>query len=311
VPPGPPTIASALREGSRALRLAGVREPALEAERLLRHVLGWERSRLLASPEDVLDDRSREAYEALLAERARRRPLQHILGASHFWRQELLVTPDVLVPRPETEVLVEACLDLVRGMERPIVVDVGTGSGCIALALAAERPDATVHATDISEAALAVAGENARRLELRGRVEFHLGDLLEPVAASHGRIDLVVSNPPYVDASEIDALEPEVRDHDPRLALVPPGGDRYEIYSRLARQAATALRPGGHLAVEIGAGMAERVGALFETAGLIPAAPVPDLAGIARVMTARRPQARPRSQTPDGNGGLTPRSTLC
>ena len=148
------------------------------------------------------------------------------------------MTPDVLIPRPETELLVEAALELLRAAARPVIADVGTGSGCIALALAAEREDAEVHATDLSEAALAVARDNERRLGLEGRVAWQLGDLLEPVAAAiRGRVDLVVSNPPYVDQAERDSLAPEVRDHEPELALFPPG-DALSVYRRLVPAAA-------------------------------------------------------------------------
>lgn len=269
------------------LAAARVRDAGLDAELLLRHVLGWDRARLIASPGHRLGAAERDRFEALVAERARRRPLQHLVGTAHFWRHEFRVSPDVLVPRPETERLVETALALLAPLRDPIVVDVGTGSGCIALSLAAERPDAAIHATDISERALAVARETARRLGLEGRVAFHQGDLLEPIRHLAGQVDLVVSNPPYVDASEIDGLDPEVRDHDPRLALVPPSGDRYEIYRRLAGEAAHVLRPGGHLAVEIGAGMGAGAAAILEAA-LGPVVTATDLAGIVRVLSASR-----------------------
>lgn len=281
------TAAEALVAATRVLTKAGVRDAGLDTELLLRHVLGWDRARLIASPGHRLGAAERERFEALVAERARRRPLQHLVGTAHFWRHEFLVSPDVLVPRPETEILVETALSLLKPLRDPIVVDIGTGSGCIALSLAAERPDAIVHATDISERALAVARENGSRLGLGNRVVFHHGDLLAPVAHLASRIDLVISNPPYVDGSEIEGLEPEVRDHDPRLALVPPSGDRYEIYRRLAGEAAHVLKPGGHLAVEIGTGMADGVSAILEAA-VGPVVMATDLAGIVRVLSASR-----------------------
>jgi release factor glutamine methyltransferase len=165
---------------------------------------------------------------------------------------------------------------------------VGTGSGCIALSLAAERPDGVYHATDISADALAVARENARRLGIEDRVRFHEGDLLEPVASLARGVDLIACNPPYVDAAELPQLEPEVRDHEPRAALVPPG-DRYSVYRRLAPQAASLLRAGGLLVVEVGQGMAEEVVAICGGAGLEPLPPVSDLAGIPRMVVARQP----------------------
>ena len=166
-------------------------------------------------------------------------------------------------------------------------MDVGTGSGCIALSLAAERPDAEVHAIDISEPALDVARENARRLGLEGRVAFHHGDLLEPVAHLAGRIDLVVSNPPYVDPADRESLAPEVRDHEPALALFPPG-DPLSLYRRLARASASSLRPGGWLVVELGQGQAASVQAACRDEGLVPTRLDHDLAGIPRCLTARR-----------------------
>jgi release factor glutamine methyltransferase len=221
-------------------------------------------------------------------ERARRRPLQHLTGCQWFWKHEFTVTADVLVPRPETELLVEAGLALLRDVESPRIVDVGTGSGCIALSLAAERPDAEVHATDISGPALAVARENALRLGLEARVTFHLGDLLEPMTHLAGEVDLVVSNPPYVDSMELAGLAPEVREHDPKEALVPPG-DRASVYRRLGPEAAELLRPGRWLGVEIGQGMSDEVSQALRPAGLRVERVVPDLAGIPRALIAVRP----------------------
>jgi release factor glutamine methyltransferase len=218
--------------------------------------------------------------------RASREPLQYILGTQAFWKHDFLVTPAVLIPRPETELLVETSLELLKDVERPLIVDVGTGSGCIALSLAFERPDAEVHATDISEPALEVARENARRLGLEGRVAFHLGALLDPVAHLSGTIDLIVSNPPYVDPAERDTLAPEVRDHEPGTALFTP--DPLCVYRALVLGAVVALRPGGCLAVELGQGLAEPVAALCLSVGLQPRPPGTDLAGIPRALTARR-----------------------
>ena len=281
------TVSSALREAEGRLRSAGVSDPALDAELLLRHVLGWDRATLVARASEELPPAEAVRFRAAVDERARRRPLQHIVGTQAFWRQTFLVSPDVLVPRPETEVLVEQALERLGGRTAPVIVDVGTGSGCIALSLAAERPDAEVLATDLSPAALAVAAENARRLGLQTRVAFHAGDLLEPLAGRRGRVDLVVSNPPYVDPAELAALSPEVRDHEPRAALVaadPP----YGIYERLAAQSAAILGPGGWLVVEVGQGMAEGVAERFRAAGLEVSGITRDLAGIPRAVTARR-----------------------
>ena len=281
------TVSSALRQAERRLREAGIEAAAIDAEVILRHVLGWDRAAVIARGADDLPAAAQERFLALVEQRAARRPLQHLTGTQAFWRHEFLVTPDVLIPRPETEVLVEAALELIRGRQAPVVVDVGTGSGCIALSIAAERPDAVVHAVDVSPAALAVARENARRLGLGGRVEMHEGDLLQPVARLGGRVDLVLSNPPYVDPGQIPSLSPEVRDHEPRGALLAPGPP-HGIYPRLAAEACRVLRPGGSLAVEVGAGMAESVAQTFRRAGLAGVESRPDLAGIPRVVSGRR-----------------------
>jgi release factor glutamine methyltransferase len=275
-------------EAADRLRAAGVPSPELDAEALLRHVLGWDRATLMAEAVTPLTPNAemRAQFERLVAERATRRPLQHLTGRQWFWRHEFLVTPDVLIPRPETELIVEEGLRRLRDKASPVVVDVGTGSGCIALSLAAERRDAEVFGIDLSPAALTVAAENARRLGLEGRVRLLEGDLLAPVVALHGSIDLLASNPPYLDAR--DALAPEVRDHEPALALFPPG-DALSVYRRLVPQAATALGPGGTLLLEVGLAMADDVAHLCEAAGLRVDRILPDLQAIPRTVVARRP----------------------
>lgn len=279
------TVAEALRLAATRLLGAGVPDSAWDAEALLRHVLGWDRAKVVAESPSLLPPDAEGRFFALVEQRARRRPLQHLTGTQHFWRHEFLVGPDVLIPRPETELVVEAALDLLRDVRAPLIVDVGTGSGCIALSLAAERPDAEVHAVDISPAALAVAEENARRLGLEGRVRLHLGDLLEPLVGLAGRIELVASNPPYVDAAE--NLAPEVRDHEPALALFPPADVR-SVYRRLAPQACGLLRAGGWLVVEVGKGMEGEVGRLCEEAGLAVERVIPDVQSIPRALVTRR-----------------------
>ena len=248
---------------------------------------GWDRATVLSRPTHEVEPETLERFRSLTQARAQRRPLQHLTETQAFWRHEFLVNPDVLIPRPETELLVEAGLESLRDTARPTVVDVGTGSGCIALSIAAERSDAALHAIDISPAALAVARENARRLGLSDRVHFHEGDLLEPVPSLAGAIDLVVSNPPYVDPDEVASLAPEVRDHEPALALFAPR-DRYSVYRRLAPAAARALRPGGYLMLEVGLGMADEVCRICESSGLQVGQVLDDLQGIPRAIVARR-----------------------
>jgi release factor glutamine methyltransferase len=279
------TVDQALELAIPRLRAGGVTHPPLDAELLLRHVLGWDRASILARGDEGLSPRDEARFFYLVAARARRRPLQHLTGTQAFWRHEFLVGPAVLIPRPETEVLVEAALGLLVGTA-PRVIDVGTGSGCIALSLAAERPDAMVVATDLSAAALAVARENASRLGLAGRVRFVRGDLLDAFRSGPW-FDLVVSNPPYVEEAEWRDLAPEVREHDPRSALVPHGGVE-ALYGRLLDGAARVLRPGGTVAVEVGLGRSAAVAAQAAEAGFESARTLRDLQGIPRVILATR-----------------------
>jgi release factor glutamine methyltransferase len=279
-------VADALERAALRLGAAGVADARLDAELLLRHVRGWDAAALILGMREDLPDAARAAFERLVDARAMRVPLQHLTGEQAFWRHVFRVTPDVLVPRPETEHLVEATLDAVRDRTRPRIVDVGTGSGCIALSLAAERPDAIVHAVDLSPAALAVARDNAQRLDLADRVRFHQGDLLGP-AAAEAPFDVIASNPPYVGVDELASLAPEVRDHEPRMALTPPG-DRASIYRRLADAAPGHLVADGLLIVEIGQGMEGEVARALKDAGLEVVRVVPDLQGIPRTVVARR-----------------------
>ena len=279
------TAAALLEDAAAALAAAGVSSPGWDAERLLRHVLGWDRAALVARPDRLVPEPDAERFRALVARRAAREPLQYILGTQAFWKHDFLVTPAVLIPRPETELLVETSLELLKGVERPVVVDVGTGSGCIALSIAAERPDAEVHATDISEPALEVARENARRLGLEGRVRFHHGNLLEPLSGLEVHVHLVVSNPPYVDPAERDTLAPEVREHEPETALFAADAKAYP--ARLATAARKVLRPGGSLVLEIGIGLEAAVNEALVGGGLCPTGQRRDLAGVVRALVCR------------------------
>jgi release factor glutamine methyltransferase len=284
---GATSTAPLLHEAGATLAAAGVEAPSWDAERLLRHVLAWDRATLVTRPQAEVSPDAAARFRDLVQKRSTRVPLQHLTGSQAFWKHDFLVTSDVLVPRPETELLVETSLALLHDLPRPVIVDVGTGSGCIALSLACERPSATLLATEISAPALAVARQNARRLGMEGRVSFHLGDLLTPVLSLTSGVDLVVSNPPYVDPIDRDGLAPEVRDHEPAAALFatePPPG----IYERLARQAARVLRVGGRLLVEIGCGQEAAVTGALERGGLAASATYPDLRGIVRAILALR-----------------------
>jgi release factor glutamine methyltransferase len=276
-----------LRESARAalervrdvLAAAGCDTPRVDAELLLAHVLGTTRSGVAADPERELTATESEELARLVARRARREPLAYVLGEWGFRRLTLAVDARVLVPRPETEVLVERCLVALVDVAEPRVLDVGTGSGAIALAIADEHPGARVTALDASPGALAVARENASRTGLG--VELLEHDLFEGLPP--GPWDLVVSNPPYVRPDEIDALAAEVRDWEPRAALV--GEVATEA---IARGAARVLRTGGSLVLEVAEGDAGRVGRLLRELGYAHVVVACDLAGRERVVEGVR-----------------------
>ena len=269
------TVAGAVPQATARLARAGVESPAVDAEILLAHVLGTTRSALRADRGRELDIEEREALGRLLARRATREPLAYVLGEWGFRRLTLAVDARVLVPRPETEIVVERCLARLAGLEEPRVLDVGTGSGAIALAIADEHPGARVTGMDASGDALAVARENAARVGLA--VELVEADLFAGLPA--GPWDLVVSNPPYVAPDEIESLEPEVRDWEPREALVGEGATE-----AIAEGARAVLRPGGALVFEVADGEAARVSALLGDLGYADVMATKDLTGRDRVV---------------------------
>jgi release factor glutamine methyltransferase len=282
------TVREAIARGARLLDEAGVPNPAWDAELLLRHVLGWSRADVVADEGESLDPSQVERLEGLLRMRAGRRPLQYLTGTQAFWRHDLVVTPDVLIPRPETELLVETVLQLHAREAAPLIMDVGTGSGCIALALAAELPRARILATDVSAAAVAVADANLRRYGLRHRVTLVVADLLGPFRRLERRVDVIACNPPYVAREGAAVLMPEVRDHEPSLALFPPG-PADSIYRRLIGEASLLLAPQGAVVVELGLGLEGPVRAICEENGLVVTDVRLDLQGWARTLTARSP----------------------
>ncbi len=263
--------------------------PRMAAETLLMHVLGRDRTFVIAHPEFALTDFQATAFSDAVARRASGIPLQYITGHQEFWRLDFLVSPAVLIPRPETEHLVEAAVAKVRALQiaKPRIVDVGTGSGCIVLALASELSEAELSAADISLDALAMAQENASRLRLADRVQFRQSDLLGAFAGE--KFDMVVSNPPYVGRQEWEKVQKEVREHEPDVAVF--AGERgIEIYGRLIPEARTALRPGGWLMMEIGYSMEAAVLELMREWDEVGS--IPDLQGIPRVVVGRRPAAK-------------------
>ena len=262
-------------------------EAGRDAEVLLAHVLAIDAARLHTQPGTPVEAAAAERYRALVARRAAREPLQHLTGIQEFWSLRFEVTPAVLIPRPETEGLVEAFLRLNRAPD-PIVMDIGTGSGCLAVVAAREVPGARVYAGDLSEAALAVARRNAAAHGVAARIDFRLGDLFEPFrgAGLDGRVDFILTNPPYVANGDLPRLMTEVRDHEPRAALAAgPGG--LDVQSRLAREAPGFLKPGGHLLAEVGLGQEPALRALYAGQPRLDlVAVLPDLAGIPRVLIA-------------------------
>jgi release factor glutamine methyltransferase len=243
-------------------------------------VLGLTRSGLYSS-DRLLSDDDRARLEELVSRRRAREPLAYVLGEWGFRRLMLNVDARALVPRPETEVVVERCLAHLEGVAEPRILDVGTGSGAIALALADEVPDAQVVAVDLSEDALALARENLARADVSGRVELRRGHLLAGLA---GPFDLVVSNPPYVPAAEYDSLQPEIRLYEPYGAVVGDG-----VWKQIAREARRALTSGGRLVLECGDAQAAEVSAGLTALGYEDVLATPDLAARDRVVEGRRP----------------------
>jgi len=235
----------------------GIPNPRVDAELLLAHVLECQRIALYTDHEKVISEKLLAKFKSLLERRAKREPLQYILGETEFWGLKFKVTPDVLIPRPETELLVEEAL---KFKDSKSILDIGTGSGCIAVSLAKHLPETKLVATDISKEALEVARENAETHALADRIEFVLADIAPwRVFQSEGRtFDLIVSNPPYIDEREMNSLQPEVRDFEPRGALV-AGRGGLEIVEKILAEAMTFLRPEGLLLLEVGEGQAEKL----------------------------------------------------
>jgi release factor glutamine methyltransferase len=284
-----PTLRDAIQRGAVRLSEAGIESSALDAEVLLRHTLQLEREEFYLRLHERLNPSGRDAFEKLLERRAAREPLAYITGEKEFWSLDFLVTPAVLIPRPETELLVELALDyageLARG-RRIKILDIGTGSGAIAVSLAKHLPESEVWAVDMASAALAIARANAERHNVEERMRFLRGDLFDALDGTGVRFDLIVSNPPYIRTAELAGLAPEIRDWEPLTAL-DGGADGLDCYRRLIGAAPLHLNEGGRILLEIGADLAEAVVGLFAGAGGYgPAGVQRDYAGRDRVVTA-------------------------
>jgi release factor glutamine methyltransferase len=297
------SLFAALRDGIAQLEREKVPSAGLAAEMLLMHVIVRDRAWIYAHPETELDPAQREKYFSLIARRANGEPTQHLTGHQEFWGLDFEVTRDVLIPRPETEHVIEVSLERLgltaepgspRRNEKFRIADVGTGSGCIAIALAHEFPSASIFATDISATALEVARRNAARHEVSDRIEFAECNLLDkffhqlPATGLQPTLfDLIVSNPPYIGRWEESTLAREVREHEPDAALY--GGEiGTEIYAPLLTQAAALLKPGGLLILELGHTSAVHVSKLFASSEWTALKITNDLAGIPRVASASR-----------------------
>jgi release factor glutamine methyltransferase len=281
------TVAQTRRALTRQFRDAGIGSPELDARVLIGHVLGLDHAGLIAAAAQPVLAADLERVESVARRRLAGEPVARITGTREFWGLPFIVTPDVLVPRPETETVVETALALI-GPDRtagPRVLDMATGSGAILLALLSELPNARGAGTDIDQPALGVARRNAVQLGLEDRAQFIVSNY---GSAINGRFDLVVSNPPYIATSQVATLERDVRDYDPRLAL-DGGPDGLSAYRAIVADAVRLLAPGGSLVLEIGQGQENDVARLLTSAELVLAGePRRDLAGIARVLAARR-----------------------
>ncbi len=283
------TIGQALRRAAEELAAAGVETPGLDSRLLLAWTLKARREDLAREPERPLTGRERLIFDKAVSLRALRRPLPYITGEQWFYGRPFKINRAVLIPRPETELLIETALALTEGVPAPRFADIGTGSGCLAVTLAAERPGAYIWATDLSADALNVARKNAARQGVLERLTLLRGDLLAPLPR-HTLFDVIVSNPPYITEIESSGLQPEVRDYEPALALTglpgATGPDGTLLHRRLLDEAPASLRPGGRLLLEVGQGQAEAVAEHARTRGYTEVAVLDDLGGIGRVVSA-------------------------
>lgn len=298
------TVLKLLRWTTGYLEKRGVISPRLEAERLLGKALGLNRIQLYLNHDRPLYSEELARFKPLLLKRAKGFPLQYVLGETEFFALPFWVHPPVFIPRPETEALVEAVLERVKGNDL-LIADICTGVGNIAIALARNLHRAEVFAVDISRKSISLARRNARRNGVSGKIRFFLGDLLDPLwgMGLSGKLDAIVSNPPYIPTEELESLPQEVRHEDP-LAL-DGGEDGTVFHRRLAKESGHFLKPGGLLAMEVGAGQAEKVAGILRRYGWKGIEVLQDLSGIGRVVIGRRDESRGDSIHPDRQAHFT------
>ncbi len=283
------TLTEALAYASAELATADIDTPRFDAQLLLAWTLKARREDIAREPERVLTEREQIIFEKAVSLRALRRPLPYITGEAWFYGRAFKINRAVLIPRPETEILAELALEACRGIQHPQIADIGTGSGCLAVTLAAERSDAEVWATDLSADALKEARKNVVRYRLTDRISLLHGDLLGPLPNGL-RLDIIISNPPYVTEDEIAGLQPEVRDYEPRLALSglgdAAGADGTALHRRILAEATPFLKPGGRVLLEVGLNQAKLVAEIARTLGYTDVIVTADYAQIGRVVSA-------------------------
>lgn len=282
------TVSEVIQRSTEYLAQKGVDSPRYNIEEMLAHVLQLPRLQLYLNFERRLADREIEALRALVKRRGQREPLQHILGTASFCGLEIAVNRSALVPRPETELLAERAWQFLASFSGPVTcLDFGTGTGCLAIALAVKVPSAVVHALDVSSDSLALARENAARHQVAERVQFHCGDGFAGLPSGI-QFDLIVSNPPYIPTADLDSLQPEVRDHDPRAAL-DGGPDGLDFHRRLAQESEPWLKPGAAIMLEFGDNQADSIRDIFSAQKWIVEAVEEDYSRRPRIFVARRP----------------------
>ncbi|HXV83019.1 MAG TPA: peptide chain release factor N(5)-glutamine methyltransferase [Candidatus Binatia bacterium] len=281
----PPSIRNALSWGAQVLRQAGIENGRLDAEVLLRHVLEMEKERLYSSTETLMSTGQEAKFRELVLRRARREPVTYITGHKEFWSLDFMVSPGVLIPRPETELLVEIALQYI-GRSSVKILDLGTGSGAISVCIAKEKSAAEIVAVDVSRVALDTARVNAARHGVAGRIRFLLGDLFAPVKPLREIFDVIMSNPPYIRTGELSTLAPEISEWEPMTAL-DGGADGIEAYRRIIGEGHEYLAPAGAIVLEIGSDMVPAVTELFNRSGCYgPPSVYQDYAGKDRVIAA-------------------------
>ena len=279
------TVLEAINKGAEFLTRKGIESPRLQSELLLAHILNLPRLRLYLQFERQISEAQANEFREMLVRRGNHEPLQHIVGATSFCGMPIIVTPAVLIPRPETEVLAEQAWTFLNSIQgETTFADLGTGSGCLPIAIAAHAKKSRGVTVDISKVALEVARQNVEQNQLADRIELREGNFLAALQPAE-RFDVIVSNPPYIPTAEVELLEPEVRDHDPRLAL-DGGADGLDFHRALAQRAAQFLKPGGRLLIEFADGQGEALRELFGSHGWSVHGVIRDLSGTERILSA-------------------------